>query len=148
MYSYPSTFTVVLSIICYQDVQLVQLVQYKSNSSFSLSITNEHVGQQVLLDNHSKNGYETLGFNMSSMDDNSQDFIITTDLLIPFHSHGTTYSWAKYGHHMLPPLVNLSGFMNIELDVTYRQCLVEFLCIDLSSFHVYNLPADYHGTFD
>jgi len=129
-------------------LQLVQLVQYRSNESFSLSITNEHVGYHVLLDNHSKNCYKTLGFDTSFRNDDSQHFIITTELPIPFHSHGNTYSWAKYGHHILPPSVNLSGLMNVKIDVTYCQCLLEFLRIDLASFHVYNFTQDHHQIFE
>ena len=129
-------------------LQLVQLVQYRSNESFSLSITNEHVGYNVLLDTHSKNCYKTLGFDTSFRNDDSQHFIITTELPIPFHSHGNTYSWAKYGHHILPPSVSLSGLTNVEIDVTYRQCLLEFLCIDLASFHLYNFTEDHQKIFD
>ena len=38
--------------------------------------------------------------------------------------------------------------MNVEIDVTYCQCLLEFLCIDLASFHHYIFTDDHQKIFD
>ena len=66
-----------------------------------------------ILENHSKNGYKILGFNMSSMDDNFQDFIITTDIPIPFDSHGTektcSYAYGAYWYAHVPELDGAEG---------------------------------------
>ncbi len=84
-------------------LQVLQLLQHKDTGDYSMSLTNQFIGTDVILNDSSISGYESMGFNVKSM---TQDvvqgqFTINTDYPIPLMPHGDRYTWAKYGHFIL-----------------------------------------------
>jgi hypothetical protein len=80
-------------------LQLMQLIQYWNYSTFSTSITNHFIGVDVQLSKISMNGYESMGFDVRSLtqDTDQEQFTITTKMPIPLAVYDDRYTWAKYG---------------------------------------------------
>ena len=81
-------------------LQLLQLLQHEDTQDYSMSLTNQFIGTDVILNDSSKAGYWSMGFNVESM---TQDivqgqFTINTDYPIPLMPYSDRYTWAKYGH--------------------------------------------------
>ena len=114
-------------------LQLMQLIQYRTYSTFSTSITNHFIGVDVQLSKTSMNGYESMGFDVRSLtQDRDQDqFTITTRTPIPLAEYDDRYTWAKYGHLLLPECVKLNDLHNSSILGMYRNFLRDFLRIDL-----------------
>jgi hypothetical protein len=72
---------------------------------FSILITNNFIGEDVTLDENSVCGYKMMGFNTLREDEESNIFSLRLELPIPFSIFGDSYSWAKYGHHILPSIL-------------------------------------------
>ncbi len=133
-------------------LQVLQMLQHEETGDYSMSLTNQFIGTDVILNDSSISGYENMGFNVKSM---TQDvlqgqFMITTDDPIPLMSYGNRYTWAKYGHFILrngiipannsaagsddespenPNKHSMADNMN-SLTVNYRDCLILFLRTD------------------
>jgi hypothetical protein len=45
--------------------------------------------------------------------------------------YGDSFQWAKYGHHILPPSIDLTSLNKAGLYGTFWNSLIEFLCTDL-----------------
>jgi hypothetical protein len=50
---------------------------------------------------------------------------------IPMLVCGDSFQWAKYGHHILPPSLDLTSLNKGSLHQTFWTSLIEFLCTDL-----------------
>jgi hypothetical protein len=111
--SKPTSTTVVICVLTsrihirsmMQDrvLQVLQLLQHEDTGDYSMSLTNQFIGTDVILNDSSITGYESMGFNIKSM---TQDivqgqFTINTDYPIPLKPYGDRYTWAKYGHYIL-----------------------------------------------
>ncbi len=48
-------------------LQIMQLIQYPHVSSFSTVINNEFIGEGVYLSQHSMDGYEAMGFDVTQL---------------------------------------------------------------------------------
>jgi hypothetical protein len=92
-----------------QILQVVQLIQYRISQLFSIVITNNFFGEEVTLDENSVCGFKMMGFQTMSEDEESNVFILRLELPIPFPVLGDSYSWAKYGHHILPSIWSISS---------------------------------------
>ena len=84
-------------------LQVLQLLQHEGTQDYSMSLTNQFIGTDVILNESSKAGYESMGFNFESM---TQDivqgqFTINTDYPIPLMFYSDRYTWGKYGHQIL-----------------------------------------------
>ncbi len=114
-------------------LQLMQLIQYQNNSSFSTSITNHFIGVDVQLSKISLNGYESMGFDVRSLtqDTDQEQFTITTHTPIPLSLYDDRYTWAKDGRLILPEVFKLNELYNSSILGMYRNFLREFLCVDL-----------------
>ena len=133
-------------------LQVLQLLQHKETGDYSMSLTNQFIGTNVILNDSSISGYESMGFNIKSM---TQDvlqgqFRITTANPIPLMPYGDRYTWAKYGHFILhngiipsdnstagsddesPENPNKHSMADNEnsLTVNHRDCLISFLWTD------------------
>ena len=108
-------------------LQLMQLIQYRNNSTFSTSITNHFIGVDVQLSKISLNGYESMGFDVRSLtqDRDQEQFTITT------RTPNDCYTWAKYGRLLLPECVKLNDLHNSSILGMYHNFLRDFLRIDL-----------------
>jgi hypothetical protein len=58
---------------------------------------------------------------------------------IQFSVFGDSYSWAKYGHHILPSILSLSNRENIQLHDPFWKCLLALLQADLDG-NLYSTP--------
>jgi hypothetical protein len=52
---------------------------------------------------------------------------------MPIHMlvYGDSFQWEKYGHHILPPSLDLTGINKAGLHRTFQESLIPFLCTDL-----------------
>ncbi len=92
-------------------LQLVQLIQYCHASLFSIVITNHFIGEEFRLSQTSIDGYEAIGFDVtqSTQDEEQSLFTIKTNMPIPMFVYWDSFQWAKYGHHILPPSLDLTS---------------------------------------
>ena len=69
----------------YPLLQIMQLIQYPDVSSFSTVITNEFFGEDFFLSQHSMDGYEAMGFDVTQLTQDVEQslFTIKTKMLIP-----------------------------------------------------------------
>ena len=83
--------------------QFVQLLQHDVTRGYSLTLTNQFIGTDVILNDSSISGYKSMGFNTKSMTQDVQQgqFTITVDKPIPLMPYSDRFTWAKYGHHIL-----------------------------------------------
>jgi hypothetical protein len=116
-----------------QLLQLMQLIQYCHVSSFSTVITNKFIGEEFCLGQTSINGYEAMGFDVTQLiqDEEQRLFTIKTNMPIPMLVYGDSFQWAKYGHHILPPSLDLTSLNKGSLHQTFWNSLIEFLRTDL-----------------
>jgi hypothetical protein len=116
-----------------QSTYKVKLIQYPHASSFSIVITNHFIGEEFCLGQTSINGYEAMGFDVTQLtqDDEQSLFTIKTDMPIPMFVYGDSFQWAKYGHSILPPSLDLTSLNKAGLHQTFQESLIEFLCTDL-----------------
>ncbi len=121
-----------------QLLQIMQLIQYPHVSLFCTVITNEFIGEDFYLNQHSMDGYEAMGFDVTQLtQDVEKRFIsIKTNMPIPVLVYGDAFQWAKYGHHILPSNLDLTSHNKTGIHQLFWNSLIEFLCIDLDR----NLP--------
>jgi hypothetical protein len=74
-------------------LQIMQLIQYPHVSLFSTVITNHFIGEDFFLSQHSIDGYEAMGFDVSqSTQDMEQGlFTIKTNMPIPMLVYGDAF---------------------------------------------------------
>ncbi len=116
-----------------QLLQLMQLIQYRHVSSFSTVITNEFIGEEFYLSQHSLDGYEAMGFDVSQLTQDEEQGLLTiqTNMPIPMFVYGDSFQCAKYWHHILPSNLDLTSQNKAGLHQTFWNCLIEFLHTDL-----------------
>ncbi len=78
-------------------LQLMQLMQNRNVSSFSIVITNHFIGEDFLLCQHSMNGYEAMGFDVTQLtqDEEQSLFTIKTIMPIPMVVYGDFFFSGK-----------------------------------------------------
>ncbi len=113
-------------------LQIMQLIQYPHVSLFSTVITNEFIGEDFYLSQHSMDGYETMGFDVTQLTQDVEQYLFTikTNMPIPMLLYGDAFQWAKYGHHILPSNLDLTSHNKAGLHQSFWKFLVEFLCKD------------------
>ncbi len=92
-------------------LQIMQLIQHPHVFLFSTVISNEFIGEDFYPSQHSMDGYEAMGFDVtqSTKDVEQSLFTIKTNTLIPMLVYGDAFQWAKYGHHILPSNLDLTS---------------------------------------
>ncbi len=111
----------------------MQSIQYRHESSFSTVITNKLIGEEFCLGQTSINGYEAIGFDVTQLtqDEEQRLFTIKTYMPTPMLVYGDSFQWEKYGHHILPPSLDLTSLIKGSLHQTFRNSLIEFFRTDL-----------------
>ncbi len=66
-------------------IQLLQLMQYWKNESFSLKLTNTIIGSDVKINQDSIHGYMGLGFYMSNFNEDGSGNVYTFGISMPIH---------------------------------------------------------------
>ncbi len=132
--------------------QVLQLLQHEVTGDYSISLTNQFIGTDVIMNDSSISGYENMGFNVKLMthDVHQGQFTITNNNPIPMMPYDDRYTWAKYGHFILHsgiiPTNNTAAGSDDEsltnqnkqaaadhndsLTVNHRDCLISFLWAD------------------
>ena len=84
-------------------IQVLQLLQHDVTGDYSICLTNQFIGTDVILNDSSISSYENMGFNDKSMtqDVHQGQFTITTEDPIPLMPYRDRFIWAKYGHFIL-----------------------------------------------
>jgi hypothetical protein len=102
-------------------------------SSFSTVITNHFIGEDFYLSQHSLDGYEAMGFDVTQLtqDEEQSSFTIKTNMPIPMLVYGDSFQWEKYGHHILPSNLDLTSHNKAGLHQTFWNSLIEFIRRDL-----------------
>jgi hypothetical protein len=79
------------------------------------------------------NGYESMGFDVRSLtqDTDQEQFTITTKMPIPLARYDDHYTWAKYGHLILPEVFKLNEVQNSSILAMYRNLFRDLLHVDL-----------------
>ncbi len=74
-----------------------------------------------------------MGFDTTPLtQDTEQDlFTIKTYHPIPLAPYNDCYTWAKYGHHILPSTISLNLMENLQTHSTYCNSLRQLLHTDL-----------------
>ncbi len=56
-------------------------------------------------------GYEAMGFDVTQLTQDEEQSLLTikTNMPIPMFMYGDSFQWAKYGHHILPPSLDLTS---------------------------------------
>ncbi len=87
-------------------------------------ITNNFIGEEVILDENSVCGYKMMGFKTMGEDEKSNIFSLRLEVPIPFSVFGDSYSWAKYGNHILPSNLSLSSREKVQLYDPFWKCIL------------------------
>jgi hypothetical protein len=111
----------------------------QDQSLFSKVITNNFIGEEVTLDENSVYGYKMMGFKTMGEDEESNIFSLRLEVSIPFSVFGDSYSWAKYGNHILPSNVSLSSREKVQLHDPFWKCLLALLETDVDG-NLYSAP--------
>jgi hypothetical protein len=80
-----------------------------------------------------------MGFNTLKEDEESNIFSLRLELPIPFSVCGDSYSWAQYGHHILPSNLSLSSREKVKLHDPFWKYLLALLQTDLDG-NLYSTP--------
>ena len=74
-----------------------------------------------------------MGFDIKQLTQDMEQnlFTITTHYPILLAQYHDCYSWGKFGHSLLPPMILLNARQNLQLRSTYCNTLQQLLCIDL-----------------
>jgi hypothetical protein len=74
-------------------LQIMQLIQYPHVSSYSTVITNHFIEKDFYLSQHSMDGYETIGFDVTQLtqDMDQSLFTIKTNMPIPMLVYGDAF---------------------------------------------------------
>ncbi len=110
----------------------MQLIQYPHVSLFSTVITNEFIGEDFYLSQHSIDGYEAMGFDVPQLTQDVEQslFTIKTNMPIPVLVYGDAFQWTKYGHHILSSNLDLTSHNITDIHPTFWNSLIEFLHTD------------------
>ncbi len=96
-------------------------------------ITNEFIGEEFYPSQHSLDGYEAMGFDVSELTQDEEQclFTLQTDIPIPMLVYWDSFQWAKYGHHILLSSLDLASNNKAGLHRTCWNSLIEFFHTDL-----------------
>ncbi len=90
-------------------LQIMQLIQFCHAFKFSVTITNNFIGDDVDITKWSLACYEAIGFDVTPLtqDTNQNLFSFSTEYPIPVAFYYDRYTWAKYGKNILPSTISL-----------------------------------------
>jgi hypothetical protein len=108
-------------------------------------IINNFIGEEVTLDENSVCGYNMMGFKIMSEDEELNIFSLRLELPMSFSVFGDSYSWAKYGHHILPSILSISSREKVQLHDPFWKCPLGLLQTDLDG-KLYSTPNRHTST--
>jgi hypothetical protein len=113
--------------------QLLQLMQFWKVESFAVSLTSKVIGSDVNINQDSIDGYEGLGFDISTFNDDGLGDLFTIGISMPIRmvQYRDSFSWSKYCCCLFP--IDLSR-MILEMNNVhelFHQNMTEFLQTDI-----------------
>ncbi len=98
-------------------LQLMLLIQYHHVSLFSTVLANHFIGEDFYLSQHSLDGYEAMGFDVTQLTQDEEQSLVTKkiNMPIPMLVCRDSFQWAKYGHHILPSNLGLTSNNKVGL---------------------------------
>jgi hypothetical protein len=109
----------------------MQLIQYPHVSSFSTVITNEFIGEDFYLSQHSMDGYEAMGFDVTQLTQDMEQSLFSIKTNMPIPVYGDAFQWEKYGHHILSSNLDLTSHDKTDIHQTFWTLSLSF------SAHIY-----------
>ncbi len=103
---------------------------------FSMVIRNNFIGEEVTIDENSVCDYKMMGYNSWRW---GVKFLIKAWVANTIFCFWDSYSWAKYGHHILPSFFLISSREKVQLHDSFWKCLLAFLQTDLDG-NLYSTP--------
>jgi hypothetical protein len=85
-------------------MQLLQLMQFWKTESFAISLRNKVIGSDVKIRQDSIDGYEGLGFDMSTFNEDGSGDVYTIGISMPICmvQYHDSFSWSKYCRCLFP----------------------------------------------
>jgi hypothetical protein len=100
---------------------IMQFIQYLHVFLFSTVITNHFIEEDFYLSQHSMDGCEAMGFDVTQLTQDMEQslFTIKTNIPIPMLVYRDAFQWTKYGHHILPSNLDLTSHNKAGLHQTF-----------------------------
>jgi hypothetical protein len=99
-------------------MQLLQLMQFWKTESFAIRLTNKVIGSDVKINQDSIDGYEGLGFDMSTFNEDCSGDVCTIGISMPIRmvQYCNSFSWSKYCRLLFPNDLSrmISEFNNVD----------------------------------
>jgi hypothetical protein len=114
-------------------MQLLQLMQFWNTESFAVSLTNKVIDSDVKISQDSIDGYEGLGFDISTFNEDGSDGGYTIGISMPICmvQYRDSFSWSKYCRRLFPfDLSRMILEMN-NVDELFCQNMTGFLQTDI-----------------
>ncbi len=124
-------------------MQLLQLMQFWKVESLAVTLTNKFIGSDVKINQDSIDGYEGLGFDISTFNENGSGDVYTIGISMPIRmvQYPDSFSWSKYCCCFFPnDLSRMISEMN-NVNELFRQNMSEFLQTDTDGSVVFLLNA-------
>jgi hypothetical protein len=85
-------------------MQLLQLMQFWKVELFAVSLTDKIIGSDVKINQDSIDGYEGLGFGISTFNEDGSGDVYTIGISMPICmvQYCGSFSWSKYCRHLFP----------------------------------------------
>ncbi len=77
------------------------------------------------LSQHSMDGYEAMGCNVTQFTQDVEQSLFTmkTNMPIPMLVYGDSFQWSKYGHHILPSNLDLTSHNKKQVSINFLELL-------------------------
>jgi hypothetical protein len=114
-------------------MQLLQLMQFWKTESFAFSLTNKVIGSNVKINQDSIDGYEGLGFDMSTFVEDGSDGVYTIGISMPIQmvQYQDSFLWSKYPLCLYPIDLSRMILETNNVDELFCQNMTEFLQTDI-----------------
>jgi hypothetical protein len=114
-------------------MQLLQMMQFWKVESFAVSLTNKIIGSDVKINQDFIDGYEGLGFDMSTFNEDGFGDVFTIGINMPIYmvQYRNSFSWSKYCGHLFPNDLSRMILVMNNVDELFRQNMTEFLQTDI-----------------
>ncbi len=123
----------ILSNIKDRPMLLLQMMQFCKVESYAVSLTNKVIGSDVKINQDSIDGYEGLGFDISTFNEDGSGDVYTIGIIMPIRmvQYQDSFSWSKYSHRLFQiDLSRMISEMN-NVDELFHQNMTEFLQTDI-----------------
>jgi hypothetical protein len=114
-------------------MQLLQLMQFWKVDSFAVSLTNKVIDSDVKINQDSIDGYEGLGFDIITFNEDSSGDVYTIGINMPIRmvQYRDSFSWSKYCHRLFSIDLSMMILEMNNVDELFRQNMTEFLQTDI-----------------